>query len=172
MTLSIAFNIEDEAWPDAAPWYREIALRAAEQALAVAAVDEDEVEISALLCGDARIAALNAAFRGKEAATNVLSWPAHDLAPPAPGAPPPPPPDGELGDVALARETIEKEANAQQISVEAHFAHLFLHGVLHLLGYDHETDADATVMEGLESRAMAAMGFADPYAPDDRPGVM
>lgn len=164
MTLAIEFNIEDEAWPDAAPWYREIALRAAEQALRAAGADPRDVEISALLCDDARIARLNAEFRGKPAATNVLSWPAHDLAPPAPGGVPPLPPDGELGDIALARETIEKEANAQQITVEAHFAHLFLHGVLHLLGYDHETDADASVMEGLESRAMEAMGFADPYA--------
>lgn len=163
MTLAIEFNVEDEAWPNAAPWYREIALRAAEQALAVAGVDPGDAEISVLLCGDARIAALNVEFRAKPAATNVLSWPAHGLAPPAPGEIPPPPPDGELGDLALARETIEKEAKAQQITVEAHFAHLFLHGVLHLLGYDHETDADAAVMEGLERRAMAAMGFADPY---------
>lgn len=163
MTLVIEFNIEDEAWLDAAPWYRELALRAAEQALVFAGRSTQDVEISALLCDDARIAELNADFRGKPAPTNVLSWPAHDLSPPSPGEAPPPPPDGELGDIALARETIEKEANAQQIATETHFAHLFAHGVLHLLGYDHETEADALVMEEIERRAMAAMGLPDPY---------
>ena len=163
MTLAIEFNIEDEGWFDAAPWYRELALRAAEQTLALAGRPTQDVEISALLCDDVRIADLNADFRGKPQATNVLSWPAHDLAPPEPGLPPPPPPDGELGDIAMARETIEKEAKAQQIATEAHFAHLFAHGVLHLLGYDHETEADAAVMEGIERRVMAAMGLHDPY---------
>ena len=164
MTLVVEFNIEDEAWPEAAPWYRELALRAAEQALVAAGRPGRDAEISALLCDDARIAALNESFRGKPAATNVLSWPAHDLAPAAPGAAPPAPPDEILGDIAFARETIEKEAKTQQISTEAHFAHLFVHGVLHLLGYDHETDADAEVMEEIERRALAAIGIADPYA--------
>lgn len=167
MTLVIEFNIEDEAWLDAAPWYRELALRAAEQTLTFAEATTRDVEISALLCDDARIAALNADFRGKPQPTNVLSWPAHDLAPPSPGEAPPSPEDGELGDIALARETIEKEAETQQIAVEAHFAHLFSHGVLHLLGYDHETEADALVMETIERRVMAAMGMPDPY-PDGR----
>ena len=167
MTLVIEFNIEDEGWFDAAPWYRELALRAAEQALSIAGHPTQNIEISALLCSDERIAELNADFRGKPQPTNVLSWPAHDLAPPSPGETPPPPPDGELGDIAMARETVEKEANAQQISAEAHFAHLFAHGVLHLLGYDHETEADAEVMEAIERKAMAAMGLPDPY-PDDR----
>lgn len=167
MTLAIEFNIEDDAWPDAAPWYRELALRAAEQTLAMAGIAQEDVEISVLLCDDERIAALNADFREKPQPTNVLSWPAHDLAPPAPGEAPPPPPDGELGDIAMARETIEKEAKAQQISVETHFSHLFAHGLLHLLGYDHQTEEDAAVMEGLERRVMAAMGLPDPY-PDGR----
>ena len=167
MTLAIEFNIEDDAWPDTAPWYRELALRAAEQTLAMAGIAQEDVEISVLLCGDERIAALNADFREKPQPTNVLSWPAHDLAPPAPGEAPPPPPDGELGDIAMARETIEKEAKAQQISAETHFSHLFAHGLLHLLGYDHQTEEDAAVMEGLERRVMAAMGLPDPY-PDGR----
>ena len=164
MTLSIEFNIEDETWLETVPWYREVALRAADLALDAVGARGLSAEISVLLCDDARIAALNADFRDKAAATNVLSWPAHDLAPPSPGDAPPPPPDEELGDLAFARETVEKEAQAQQITADAHFAHLFIHGLLHLLGYDHETDADADVMEGIERRALAAMGIADPYA--------
>ncbi|WP_340107939.1 rRNA maturation RNase YbeY [Pikeienuella sp. HZG-20] len=164
MTISIEFNIEDEAWAECAPWYREIALRAAEQALIAAGIAPRDIEISVLLCGDERIGALNAGFRGKAGPTNVLSWPAHPLAPPSPGARPAAPPDGGLGDIALSRETIEKEARAQHLTAERHFAHLFAHGVLHLLGYDHQTDADAALMEGLERRALAAMGIDDPYA--------
>lgn len=164
MTISIEFNVEDAAWDDAAPWYREVALRAAEQALIAAGRAPPAAEISVLLCDDARISELNQGFRGKAAATNVLSWPAHSLAPPRPGAHPAPPPDAALGDIALARETIETEARAQHLSVERHFAHLFAHGVLHLLGYDHETDEDAELMEGLERRALRAMGIEDPYA--------
>lgn len=164
MTISIEFNVEDEAWAGSAPFYREIALAAAGEALAAAGLAGRDAEISVLLCDDARIAALNAGFRGKPAPTNVLSWPAHPLAPPRPGAAPPAPPDAMLGDIALARETVEKEASAQHLTVERRFAHLFAHGVLHLLGYDHQTDADAELMEGLERRALAAMGIPDPYA--------
>ena len=163
MTLAIEFAIEDERWTEAAPWYREVALRAAESALSAAGVRPQDVEISALLCGDERIAALNADFRGKPTPTNVLSWPAEET---APGDAPFTPEDGFLGDVALARETIEKEAREQHVTVEAHFAHLFAHGVLHLLGYDHETDAEAEVMEGVERQALHAMGIADPYRSD------
>lgn len=164
MTLAIDFNIEDETWAVATPWFREVALRAAEQALVAAGLAGRDAEISVLLCDDKRIAELNAGFRGAAAATNVLSWPAHPLAPAAPGEPPPAPPAGFLGDIAFARETIATEARARQLSMERHFAHLFTHGVFHLLGYDHETDADAHLMEGLERRALGAMGIADPYA--------
>lgn len=164
MTLEIEFNLEDEAWAEAAPWHRELALRAAEQAMLAAGRAPQGFEISVLLCDDARIAGLNRDFRGRAGPTNVLSFPAHPLAPPAPGVAPPAPPPGFLGDLALARETVESEARAQHIGVERHFAHLFAHGVLHLLGYDHETDADAGLMESLEARALGAMGIADPYA--------
>jgi probable rRNA maturation factor len=167
MTLSIEFNVEDEAWTETVPWYRELALRAADQALIAAGYEGTDAEISVLLCNDARIADLNRDFRDKPQPTNVLSWPAHDLNPSEPGLAPPPPPDEELGDIALARETIEKEAKAQHLTVEAHFVHLFAHGVFHLLGYDHETDEDAALMERLERRAMQAMGYADPYGPED-----
>lgn len=167
MTLAIEFNVEDEGWLETAPWYRELALRAAEQALVAAGRAPQGLEISVLLCDDARMAELNKGFRGKARPTNVLSWPARELRPETPGARPAPAPDGPLGDVALARQTIETEAKAQHLPVEAHFIHLFSHGVLHLLGYDHETEADAEVMEGLERRALAALGIDDPYAAEE-----
>jgi probable rRNA maturation factor len=125
-----------------------------------------------LFTGDAAVAALNGRFRGKPAPTNVLSWPAFALAPPAPGAVPPPPPAGPadapcfLGDVALAGETVAQEAAGRGLALSAHAAHLVAHAVLHLLGYDHGTDEDAGVMEALERRALARLGVKDPYAAD------
>jgi probable rRNA maturation factor len=118
---------------------------------------------------DARIAALNADFRGKTAPTNVLSWPADDLSPEAPGGAPAPPNPGthddpaELGDIALAFETCTGEAAAAGLPVDHHVLHLIVHGTLHLLGYDHVHDADATRMEATEVAILATLGVADPY---------
>lgn len=129
------------------------------------------VGLTACILGadDARIAALNADFRGKPQPTNVLSWPATDVAPPAPGQAPPPPEAGpaddptELGDIALAYETCAREAAAQGKTLADHTSHLIVHGLLHLMGYDHVDDADAALMEGIETRTLARMGIADPY---------
>lgn len=164
MAITVEFSIEDDAWEETLPWLRELALVAAEKALAAIGLEGRDVEVSVLLCDDERISELNESFRGKAAPTNVLSWPAFSLAPPAPGETPPPPPGDMLGDIAFARETLESEARAQHLTTDCHFAHLFIHGLLHLLGYDHETDADADLMEGAERRALAAMGIKDPYA--------
>ena len=164
MTLALEFNVEDEVWFDTAPWYREITLRILEQTLVEIGLPPRNCEISVLLSTDQRIADLNAEFRGKPAPTNVLSWPAEDCA--AKDAPHVPA-DGFLGDLAFARETIETEAEKQHLDPETHFAHLFCHGVLHLMGYDHQTEADAEVMEGAERGALARLGIADPYAPKD-----
>ena len=164
MTLALDFNVEDETWFETAPWYREITLRIFEQTLIEIGLPPRECEVSVLLSTDQRIADLNAEFRDKPTATNVLSWPAEDC---TPANAPQKPLDGFLGDLAFARETIENEAEKQHLDPETHFAHLFCHGVLHLLGYDHQTDADAEVMEGVERRALARLGIADPYAPKD-----
>jgi probable rRNA maturation factor len=94
---------------------------------------------------------LNAEFRGKDQPTNVLSFPA------AMGA------EDTLGDIALAYETVAREAKEQNKTFLHHAQHLILHGVLHLLGYDHETDAQARIMEALETRLLDTIGIADPY---------
>lgn len=142
---------------------------AARAALAEAGLAGAAVEISLLLTDDAAVAGLNGAFRGKPQPTNVLSWPAFPLAPPAPGKVPPAPPldaatPVPLGDIALAQETVSREAAAQNLAFADHATHLLVHGVLHLLGYDHGTDADAELMEEVERRALARLGVADPYA--------
>ncbi len=145
-----------------------LAERAAAAALREAGLDPAAFEISVLFTDDAAIARLNGQFRGRAQPTNVLSWPAFALAPPAPGAAPPPPPAQagarvSLGDIALAAETVANEAQAQNLALGAHLAHLIAHGALHLAGYDHGCDADADLMETLERRALGKLGIADPY---------
>lgn len=125
-------------------------------------------EVSILACDDARIATLNAEFRGKPSPTNVLSWPAEERAPETPGDLPdlPDPADpmtAELGDLALAHETCAREAAEADKPLDAHLTHLLVHGTLHLLGFDHETDPDATLMEALEVEILATLNMANPY---------
>lgn len=135
-------------------------------------IDPADYEISVLGTDDARIAALNGDFRGKPAPTNVLSWPADALGPETAGAKPGmPQPDGLfgahfLGDVALAWDTCAREAADGGKTLEAHVTHLVVHGVLHLLGYDHIRDEDATLMERQESEILGKLGIADPYSED------
>ena len=120
---------------------------------AAAAAEGVAGAVSLLLADDAAVTALNRDFRGRDAPTNVLSFP------PAPEAREP----GFLGDIALAAETIAREAENQGKSIECHAAHLVVHGFLHLLGYDHESEADAEAMEARERAILASLGIADPY---------
>lgn len=147
-----------------------LAERAAGATLRHLRLDPGRYEISLLGCSDARISELNADFRGKPQPTNVLSWPSAERGPARPGARPRlpgPDPGGarELGDVAIAWETCAREAEAEGIDPADHATHLVVHATLHLLGFDHETDADAELMEGIEREVLAALGVADPYAP-------
>lgn len=120
-------------------------------------------------CDDDRIATLNADFRGKPKPTNVLSWPSADRAPAAPGLAPDLPDPGdsddpaELGDIAIAWGVCQAEAAGQDKAFGDHVTHLVAHGVLHLLGFDHMTEQDAALMEGIEIRALATLGIANPY---------
>lgn len=146
-----------------------LADRAVAATLGHIGLDPDTCLVSLMGGDDARIAALNADFRGKPSPTNVLSWPAEDLAPDTPGAAPVAPDPGtpddpaELGDIALALETCQREADAAGLPLDHHVLHLIVHGTLHLLGYDHVHDADAARMEGLEVAILATLGVADPY---------
>lgn len=117
---------------------------------------------SLVLANDARVRDLNKQWRQQDKATNVLSFPSGE----SPGGD-----DGHhdsagyfAGDVILAEETLVREAHEQGIPVADHFHHLALHGLLHLLGFDHETDAGAEAMEALETTILASLGIADPYA--------
>jgi probable rRNA maturation factor len=114
-------------------------------------------EVSIVLTDDAEIRALNRTWRGKDAPTNVLSFPAGEPFGDIPGEPCP------LGDVILGGETVIAEAEAKGISSADHASHLVVHGMLHLLGYDHDGDEEATRMETLETKVLACLGIADPY---------
>jgi probable rRNA maturation factor len=111
------------------------------------------------LSDGATVRTLNRTYRGKDKPTNVLSFPAS--AGTAAGGKAAPCP---LGDIVLAAETVRREAEEQGLSPEHHFQHLVVHGLLHLLGLDHETEAEAEAMEGLEIEILATLGIGDPYA--------
>lgn len=155
--LDIDLMIEEGAWPS------EVALRALVDRAVPAALAEAEVEIvdgvelSLVFTDDDSIQALNAEWRQKDKPTNVLSFPAFPM---APGDPLPP----MLGDIVLAYETVAREAELEQKPLENHITHLIIHGLLHLLGYDHETDEEAEEMEALERQALARLAIPDPYA--------
>jgi len=167
--MILDINIEDARWEAAD--LEGLASKAAAAVLLRLGIDDDEAELSVLGCNDARIADLNAEFRGKPTPTNVLSWPAEERAADIEGEMPEVPeadPFGaiELGDIAIAYETCAREAEAAGKTLEAHATHLLVHGVLHLLGFDHERDRDATLMEGLETEILGKMGIQDPYWQD------
>ncbi len=114
-------------------------------------------ELSVVFSDDVHITKLNAEWRGRDMPTNVLSFPAFPV---AVGGPIP----LMLGDIVLACETVEREARLEAKPPEHHISHLVIHGILHLLGYDHLNDAEAEVMEGVERKALARLAIADPYA--------
>lgn len=112
-------------------------------------------ELSILLTNDEVQRDLNRDWRQKDSATNVLSFP---------GREPDESLEGLIGDISLAYETLEREAAERAVTFEAHFTHLLVHGFLHCLGFDHQTDDEALAMETLETQILAALGIDDPYA--------
>ena len=147
---AVEVEIEHDAWLAALPQATTMVIRSA--AATLATVDRATAGIVILLTSDAEVADLNQRFRGKPGPTNVLSFPAADQV------------GGHLGDIALAYGVCAREAGEQGKTLAHHLQHLVAHGVLHLLGYDHETDAEAHEMEGLERKILAGLGIADPYA--------
>ena len=115
-------------------------------------------EIGVVFTDDARVQELNTIWRNKDAPTNVLSFAANDGLPRHQWSP-------LLGDIVLARETIVREAAEQHKDFVDHLTHLVVHGFLHLIGHDHIEDVDAETMEHIETRVLAKLGIADPYAP-------
>lgn len=164
--ITIDLELRDPAWTglQRAVERARLAARAALVAAPEAAHLPRPLELSLVLADDAFVRRLNRDYRGQDKPTNVLAFASLDAAPPSPLAP-----CGAagapllLGDVVVARETLEREAGEAGRALADHLSHLVVHGVLHLLGYAHEADADAARMEALEIEILTGLGIADPY---------
>jgi len=153
---SLDIRIQSRKWREIGDLRPRI-LAAVDAALALAPVKPlTGAELSLLLTDDKRIRIVNHDWRGFDKATNVLSFPA---VPPEKIASSP-----VIGDIVIAFETVAREAEAEEKSFGDHLSHLVVHGLLHLLGEDHETEAEAQRMEALETAALSRLGIADPYA--------
>ncbi len=163
MSFAVDIDVADPGWATLVPGLAALAGRAAAAAADGLGPAQGSGEISLVFADDGFVRALNAAHRGKDAPTNVLSFPNGFDGAAAPGAP------RLLGDVVLARETVAREAAEQSKPVADHVAHLLIHGILHLCGWDHESADEAEAMEALEVDLLARLGIPDPYrapAPD------
>lgn len=163
--LDIQISVEDDAWSS-----EEELLAFSSKVLELAAdylkAEEEQplrnhpIELSLVFTNDAEIREINAEWRDKDKPTNVLSFPAYPI---QPGDEPGP----MLGDIVIARETVEREAVELEKTFDDHLTHLLVHGFLHLFGYDHMDEEEAEEMEGLETRILARLGLSDPYAGQD-----
>ena len=125
-----------------------------EWALQVLPADRKDAEVTIRVVDEAEITALNREYRGKDGATNVLSFPYETM---------PAIETALLGDVVICAPVVAMESVAQQKPLEAHWAHMVVHGLLHLLGYDHQKDSEARDMEDHEAQLLARLGYANPY---------
>ena len=149
--MKLEISIDDKDWKSVA------SLRKLTRAAVKAALTDDDVSVSVLFTGDAEILEVNAQWRGKANATNVLSFPVSATTPVPDGEPRP------IGDIVLAYGVIAREAEEQKKTVANHVAHLIVHGTLHLLGYDHEDDGEAAMMEAREIEILTGLGIENPY---------
>ena len=157
-SIDIDIRIAVAGWRTALPNPNAAIRKAVRAALAAELPAKAETSLSILLTDDAEMRKLNAGWRAKDKPTNVLSFPAENAVDPAR-------PPAFLGDVALGLATCKREAREQGKPFANHVAHLIVHGVLHLLGYDHMDDEQAEAMEPLETDILASLGIADPYKP-------
>ena len=167
MVAVVEIVIEDDRW--SALELDALAMQAARATFRSLGLPDEGFSICVMACDDARIVGLNADFRGKPQPTNVLSWPSDERGAEVPGTAPDVPvldefEDGHLGDIAIAYDTCAAEALAGGKPMADHVTHLLVHGILHLLGYDHVRDADGDLMEALEARILAQLGLRDPYS--------
>ena len=153
--MIVTIDVDDVGWDDV-PALEEMAARAVNAAVAAAQFEHDTLETAILLTSDEAMMALNAQWRGKAYATNVLSLAAEEFPVPAGEVRP-------LGDIVLALGFVKREAAEQGKILPDHTTHLIIHGLLHLLGYDHETGDEAAVMEGLEIEILKGLGISNPY---------
>ena len=168
--MPIAAAPEAEILITAECWQNEknveaIIQRAIAAAAAMVEMPEGESELAVMLTDDAGVRTLNKNWRGIDTPTNVLSFPAvwrREGAPEMDGSP------RMLGDIAIAYQITRKEADTELKPFENHLSHLTVHGFLHLLGYDHMTDEEAEIMEGLERAILAQLGMPDPYSYQDQ----
>lgn len=163
--LDLQISVEDDRWPDEEQ-LSTLCKRVLDAAVQTLATNEKQpfpkqpCEVSLVFTDDAAIREINAEWRGKDKATNVLSFPAFPV---TPGKMPGP----MLGDIVIARETLEREAEELEKPFDDHLTHLLVHGFLHLFGYDHIEKDEAEKMEALETRILAGLGLSDPYAGQD-----
>jgi probable rRNA maturation factor len=150
--MKLDISIDDREWR-AVPNLRRLARTAVS-----AVLQDDDVAIGLLFTSDARIAEINGQWRGQASPTNVLSFPVSAAMPAPEGEPRP------LGDIVMAYGVISREAQEQKKPFAHHVTHLIVHGVLHLLGYDHENDDEAGAMEAREVMILAELGMENPYA--------
>lgn len=139
----------DQRWSTYLPFWKKEINQAFEKAIKILEKDLSNVELSVVLANTHEVQNLNKSYRHKDTATNVLSFHSAE--------------EGELGDIILAYEVIQKEAEKEEISLLDHTLHLIIHGFLHLLGYDHERDDEAHVMENMEIRILKDLDIANPY---------
>ncbi|WP_337268015.1 rRNA maturation RNase YbeY [Oryzifoliimicrobium ureilyticus] len=163
--LDIQLSIEEDGWPPE-EHLQAMAVKVLETAAGHLRLQEKQKfpdvspELSLVFTNDVSIRAINTEWRGQDKPTNVLSFPAFPI---APGEKPGP----MLGDIVIARETVEREAAELDKSFDDHLTHLMVHGFLHLFGYDHMNNAEAEIMERLETRILAELGLSDPYEGQD-----
>ena len=158
--IEIAISLRDSAWSTVLPDAAAVARRAAAAAVQAAEDLPGSVELGVVLADDSFVRTLNRTYRGQDRATDVLSFPIHERpcdARPQAGQP------LMLGDVVLARETVQRDSASPGVSLADQVSHLVVHGVFHLLGHDHDEPVAERRMRALESRTLLALGLCDPY---------